>query len=103
MPAFPKRQPVVLRFPEEDARQDCWGRLERVSGTDAVLTTRARLSRGDRVLLDFELGPESFQGVAAAVHDAQADADGYTEAELRLTDEVQKRKLAAALLDILSR
>lgn len=103
MASFPGRLPVLIRFSEEAARQDCWGRLEKLSGTDALLSTRARLARGDRVLLDFELGPGSFEGVPGEVHEVEFDLDRYCSAEIRFTDEVCKRRLATALLDLLSR
>ncbi len=101
--AFPVRLPVVIRFPETASRQDSWGRLEKLSGSDAVLDTRTELRPGDRIFLDFDLAAERFEGVPGEVRHAELDSDRYCQAEIRFTDEVLKRRLGAALLELLSR
>lgn len=95
--------PVLLRFPPESARQDAWGRLTRLTAGGAELTTAVRLVRDEGVLLSFELGGERFEEVRARVAHAEDDADGHRLAELLFRDEVQRRTLAKALIDVLSR
>jgi hypothetical protein len=46
---------------------------------------------------------ERFDEVRARVSHAEDDADGHRLAELRFLDEVQRRRLAKALTDVLSR
>jgi hypothetical protein len=61
------------------------------------------LARRDRVLLSFEVAGERFKDLAAEVLWSEQDADGYCSAEVSFSDEVEKRRLARALLDALSR
>lgn len=95
--------PVLLRFPPESARQDAWGRLTRLTAGGAELATAVRLVRDEGVLLSFELGGERFEEVRARVAHAEDDADGRRLVELLFRDEVQRRSLAKALIDVLSR
>jgi hypothetical protein len=95
--------PVLLTFPAEAARQDAWGRLTRLTSGGAELSTGARLVRDEGVFLTFELGGERFDAVRARVAHAEDDADGHRLAELRFLDEVERRRLAKALTDVLSR
>ena len=95
--------PVLLRFAGEAARQDGWGRLVALTSGGAELSTAARLVVGEVVLLSFELAGDRFEGVRARVAHAEDDADGHRLAELRFTDEVERRRLAKALTDVLSR
>ena len=95
--------PVLLRFEPAAARQDGWGRLVRLTSGGAELSTSTRLVVGEGVLLSFELGSDRFDEVRARVAHAEDDADGHRLAELRFLDEVQRRLLAKALTDALSR
>ncbi len=95
--------PVLLRFEPDAARLDGWGRLVSLTSGGAELSTATRLVSGEGVLLSFELGGEHFEGVRARVSHAEDDADGRRLAELRFFDEVQRRRLAKALTDVLSR
>lgn len=94
--------PALLRFPGSAARQDSWGRLLALTAGGAALSTAARLSKGEIVLVLFELGGERLR-IAARVHHAYDDADGQRVAELRWSDLVERRRLARALLDVLAK
>ena len=95
--------PVLLGFEPSAARQDGWGRLVRLTSGGAELATAARLVAGEGVILSFELAGDRFEGVRARVAHAEDDADGHRLVELRFTDEVERRRLARALTDVLSR
>jgi hypothetical protein len=95
--------PVLLRFGPEAARQDGWGRLVELTSGGAEISTATRLVAGELVLLTFELSGDRFAGVRARVAHAEDDADGHRLAELRFIDEVERRRLARSLTDILAR
>ncbi|MCR4296570.1 MAG: hypothetical protein NUW21_13630 [Elusimicrobia bacterium] len=94
--------PALLRFPGSSARQDAWGRFLKITAGGAELATAARLAKGEFVLADFELGGERLL-IRARVQHAYDDDDGGRVAELRWADMVERRRLARALLDVLSR
>ncbi|MDE2509907.1 MAG: hypothetical protein KGL74_02180 [Elusimicrobia bacterium] len=95
--------PVLLRFAPAAGRQDAWGRLTRLTSGGAELSTSARLTRDEGVLLSFELGGVRFDEVRGRVAHAEDDVDGHRLAELVFQDEVQRRALAKALVEVLSR
>lgn len=95
--------PVLLRFGPESARLDGWGRLVTLTSGGAELSTATRLVVGEAVLLFFELAGDRFEGVRARVAHAEDDSEGHRLAELRFIDEVERRRLAKALTDILAR
>jgi hypothetical protein len=95
--------PVLLRFAPAAARLDGWGRLVTLTSGGAELSTATRLVVGEELLLTFELGMDRFQEIRARVAHAEDDSEGHRLAELRFTDEVQRRRLAQALTDVLSR
>jgi hypothetical protein len=95
--------PVVLRFAPASARLDGWGRLTTLTSGGAELATSTRLVAGEIVLLSFDLFGEGFEEVRARVAHAEDDADGHRLAEVRFLDQVQRRRLAKALVDVLSR
>lgn len=97
------RLPVLLRFAPAAARQDGWGRLVSLTSGGAELSTATRLVVGEDVFLSFELAGDRFEGVRARVAHAEDDADGHRLAELRFTDDLERRRLARALTDILAR
>lgn len=99
----PQLIPTLVRFPGGAARQDAWGRLLSLTAGGATLSTAAALARGEEVLLAFELGVERFAGIPARVSHVEPDADGHVVAELRFTDELERRRLSRVLLDVLSR
>ncbi len=95
--------PVLLAFPPASARQDAWGRLSRLTSGGAELSTAVRLLKDEGVLLSFDLGVERFEGLRARVSHAEDDDDGLRVVELRFVDEVQRRRLAKALIELLTR
>jgi hypothetical protein len=95
--------PVLLRFPAEASRCEAWGRLAELSASSASLSTQATMRRGERCLLSFEIGLERFKDLPAEIGWVERDADGFWVAEVRFRDEVDKRRLARALLDALAR
>lgn len=98
----PTMLPAHLRFPGGAARQDSWGRLLAVTAGGSRLVTASRLSKGEIVLVGFELGGERLL-VPGRVHDAYSDDDGQCVAELRWTDLVERKRLARVLFDVLAR
>jgi hypothetical protein len=94
--------PALLRFPGASARQDGWGRLLNITAGGAELSTGARLGKGESVLVRFELGGARLV-IRAVVGHVVCDDDGQCLAELRWTDFVERRRLARALLDVLSK
>jgi hypothetical protein len=95
--------PAAFSFPGDAARQDGWGRLLELSPARALLATGMRVSRGETLLLDFELGGETFRATASRVEHVEPDADGHAVAELRWTDELERRRLSVLILDVLSK
>lgn len=102
MKRVPSLIPALLRFPGSSARQDAWGRLLTLNAGGAQLTTAAPLAKGETVLLTFELGDRRFVSVPARVAYAEKDGDGHCHAELRWADLVWQRRMAKALVDMLS-
>ncbi len=98
-----RRIPARIGFAESAGRWEAWGWLEELTASAARLSAQAELRRDETLSLTFELPGEPFAGLAARVAWSQRDADGYWEAELRFTSELDRRRLAAALLDLLSR
>lgn len=99
----PSLLPVLVRFPGGAARQDAWGRLLTLTAGGASLSTAAPLTKGEDVLLAFEFGGEDFRAIPARVSFVEPDADGQTLAELRFTDELERRRLSKVLLEVLSK
>lgn len=102
MTRTPSPVPVALSFPPSSARQDGWGKLLGLTAGGAELTTAVRLVKDEGVLLSFELGGESFESLRARVVHAEED-DGHRRAELRFVDEAERRRLAKALTEVLTR
>ena len=95
--------PVLLRFAPAAARLEGWGRLVSLTSGGAEVSTATRLVVGEGVFLSFEVAGDRFEGVRARVAHAEDDDDGHRLAELIFTDEVERRRLAKALTDVLSR
>ncbi|MBI5239769.1 MAG: hypothetical protein HY926_04795 [Elusimicrobia bacterium] len=95
--------PVLLRFPGEVAREDGWGRLLELCASSAKLSTQTPLDRGEQVRLAFEVNGERFADLRARVESVDRDEDGFLAADLSFQDEVEKRRLARSLADLLSR
>lgn len=99
----PQRLPAKLDFGADTGLEAGWGRLETLAAAGAVVTTLSPLSRGGRLLLSFEVAGEPFKELRARVVHAERDDDGFCRAELDFLDAVDRRRLAACLLDVLSR
>lgn len=99
----PSLIPVLVRFPGGAARQDTWGRLLDLTAGGAVLSTAAPLKAGEGLTLAFDLPGGDSHAMTARVSHVEQDVDGQTLADLRFSDELERRRLSKALLDILSR
>lgn len=95
--------PALIRFPGELAREEGWGRLLELAASAAKLSTQTPLHPLENILLSFEVYGERFQDLRARVEHSETDEDGFCRAELRFQDEVEKRRLARVLTDLLSR
>ena len=95
--ALPRCTPVRFGFDDHDGREEGWGRFERLHPMGGRLITRFRVEPADRLFLTFDAAGESFEGVPARVERADVDEDGYRMVEVRLADEVEARRLGAAL------
>lgn len=97
---FPRELPARL---VQAGGLEGWGRLERLSPAGATLSTLATLARDERVELWLEVGGERFEALWARVVHLEPDADGFTRAELDFVLPTDRRRLAVALADVLSR
>jgi len=95
--------PVLLRFPDPLAREDGWGRFVELAASAAVVCSQAPMKTGEKVLLCFEVHGESFRDLRASVEHSVSDDDGFCRAEVRFADEVEKRRLARVLTDVIAR
>jgi hypothetical protein len=95
--------PVLLRFPGEAAREDGWGRFLELCASSAKLSTQIPLEPGDLLRLGFEVNGERFSDLRAIVKYVDRDEDGFVRADLAFQDEVEKRRLARTLADLLAR
>ncbi len=95
----PSLIPVLIRFPGGSARQDAWGRLLELTAGGAALATAAPLKPGEPLTLSFDVGGEDFRAMTARVAHVELDTDGQTLADLRFTDELERRRLSRVLLD----
>jgi hypothetical protein len=102
MTRAPRLIPALARFSGGAARQDAWGRLVSLTAGGAEFSTLAPLAPGEALSLRFELGGEDC-ALSARVARVERDDDGYSLAELRWADMVQRRKFAKVLADVLSR
>jgi hypothetical protein len=98
-----QRIPVMMTFPAELARQDCWGRINELSAAGGILSTLVVLKRTEKVFLSFEIFGERFENIPGEVTDSDFDDDGYCRAEILWTDHLDRRRLARVLIDVLSR
>ena len=95
--------PVLFRFPGEVAREDGWGRFLELAASAAKLCTQTPLKEGEKLRLGFEVNGERFPVLRAMVEYVDRDEDGFCRADLRFEDEVDKRRLARVLADLLAR
>lgn len=73
----PRFIPVVIEFPEGEARVESWGRFLDLAPAGARLMTRTPLRRGEALLLTFDLPGERFERARAGVVSSAKDEDGY--------------------------
>ena len=79
----PRPVPALFEFPDEPERPECWGRFAELRSDGAVLSTAARVEKGARLRLRFDLpGGEAVAGLECDVRKVRRDADGYYEAAL---------------------
>ncbi|MFA5140958.1 MAG: PilZ domain-containing protein [Elusimicrobiota bacterium] len=94
--------PVVIEFPEHEARSESWGRFLDLSPTGARLMTRTPLRSGDTVHLSFELpGGGCFKQVRAGVVCSARDEDGYRVCRVRFSAAGERVRLGRALRALL--
>ena len=93
--------PVLFRFPGEIAREDGWGRFLDLAAS--TLCTQTPLKEREKLRLGFEVNGERFSDLRASVESVDRDEDGFCCADLRFEDEVEKRRLARVLADLLAR
>ncbi len=94
--------PVLAAFPETEARQETWGRFLDLQSNRARLITRARLEKGDLLILSFELPGEAFTGIDAEVSRAGVDEDGYYVCTVLFPEPEQRVSLGRVLQRILT-
>lgn len=94
--------PVLIRFPDAEARHDAWGRFLEVRSHQARLITRTRLDRGSNMYLEFELPGETFTAVYANVQETSTDEDGYCVCLLLFPHDRDRVRLGRALARILT-
>ncbi|MFH2202390.1 MAG: hypothetical protein ABIJ96_04705 [Elusimicrobiota bacterium] len=94
--------PVLVAFPEAEARQESWGRFLELQSNRARLITRTRMEKGDVLILTFDLPGEAFAGVDAEVARAAADEDGYYVCTVLFPEEEQRVRLGRTLQRILA-
>lgn len=93
--------PVVIAFPEEEGREECWGRVLSVQAASARLLSRFRLQRGEPLFLSFDAAGEVFDRLPAVIMSVRRDADGWFVAEARFPraeDRVRLGRLLARVL-----
>lgn len=100
--SWPKIVPARFSFPQEIDRAAGWGKLTRLSSRTATVLSLSRFSVGSSVILDWELGSESF-GFRSRVLGAGRDSFGYFTAQLFFTESSDRRRLAVFLLDFIAR
>lgn len=81
--ASPRPVPVLFEFPEEPERMECWGRFLALDAAGATLLCAARIERGARLRLRFDLpGANRVEYLEGDAQKARRDSDGYSEVRL---------------------
>lgn len=79
----PRPVPALFELPDEPERPECWGRFAELRSDGAVLVCAARVERGSRLRLRFDLpGGERLTGLEGDARKVRRDADGYYEVTL---------------------
>lgn len=101
-PSTPRRIPVMIGFTGSSSQRETWGHLTGLAATAARVSLLTPLAKDEELYLSFELGGEKFPAMTARADWMEIDADGFTLAEIRFTDKAAQRRLAKALLELLS-
>lgn len=101
-PCTPRRIPVLIGFTGASAKHEAWGHLSGLAATAARISLLTPLAKDEELFLSFELAGESFSAMTARADWTEIDADGYILAEVSFTDKAAQRRLAKALLELLS-
>ncbi|MDE2292669.1 MAG: PilZ domain-containing protein [Elusimicrobia bacterium] len=97
----PRPVPALFEFPEEPERREAWGRFLDLRPDGATLLCLARVERGARLRLRFDLpGGSRLEGLEADVVRAKRDGDGYSEARLVWRQGSARQALHKALLGL---
>ncbi|TBR25063.1 hypothetical protein EPO15_02880 [bacterium] len=93
--------PALFEFPEEPERQECWGRFLDLRPHGALLLCQARVDRGARLRLRFDLpGGGHVEGLEGDARKVRRDSDGYCRVELLWRTGEARERLHRALLKI---
>ena len=93
--------PVLFEFPEEPERQECWGRFLELRPDGAVLLCAARVERGARLRLRFDLPAAGrLEGLEGDARKVGRDSDGYCLVELLWRTGAARESLHKALLGL---
>lgn len=91
--------PALFEFPEEPERQECWGRFLELRPDGATLLCAAKVERGARLRLRFDLpGGARVTGLEGDARKVRKDSDGYCRAELLWRTGAARQGLQRALL-----
>lgn len=97
----PRPLPALFELPDEPERQECWGRLLALDAVGATLLCQARVDRGARLRLRFDLpGGERIERLEGDARTVKRDYDGYCEVRLLWRVCPEREKLGRALLRI---
>ena len=95
--------PVLISYPENEARSGVWGRILEISPKRASVSTLAAAGKKSQLLLSFEFSSEKFENIRARVTDVEKDDEGFFLLQVEFTNEIQRRLLGRRILDTLSR
>lgn len=97
----PRPLPALFELPDEPERQECWGRLLALDAHGATLLCQARVDKGARLRLRFDLpGGERLERLEGDARAVKRDYDGYSEVRLLWRLSPEKERLGRALLHI---
>lgn len=93
--------PALFEFPEDPERLECWGRFLDLRPDGAILLCQAKVERGARLRLRFDLPAGGrVAGLEGDARKARRDSDGYTRVELLWRTGAARESLHRALLNI---
>lgn len=93
--------PALFEFPEEPERLECWGRFLELRPDGATLLCSAKVERGARLRLRFDLPAAGrLEGVEGDARRVRRDGDGYHRVELLWRTGAARERLHRALLGL---